>query len=194
MAAKPVDRPDIEQAIMNISDFIVRGKAARRNGAVRWYRINKAFVGIASALGSAGVSHPFLSIITGENVSVQRLAESLPQRSIVILVLGVALFFGIAIAQHYYKEKEVEKTAILSLSLAESYELLEREIDLALPYPEPLDQLVPIRESSRVLFKYYGNLMPPSEECQAKIKEEANKLIEKHRGNWNLALPTTDRR
>jgi len=194
METKPGDRPDIEQAIMNISEFVVRGKAARRNGVVRWHQLSKTCVVMATALTGVGVSHPLLSIIMGKEVSVQQLAESLPRGSVAILVLGVTLFLGIAIVQHLQKEKEVEKKAILSIALAESYEVLGRNFELALRYPEPLDQLVPLKQDSMVLFKYYGNLMPPSEECQLKIKDEVKKLINVHCGNWSPVPPPSDRR
>jgi len=57
-------RPDIERKVELIADRIVRGKFAKNNKSVQWFRIHRAATLVASTLTSAGLAHPFLSLFS----------------------------------------------------------------------------------------------------------------------------------
>jgi hypothetical protein len=195
--AQPGERNDIEVVVKHISEYIVLGKATRKTVTVRWYRFQKMVAVVASALtgaGIGGISQPLLSAIQGKEGSFEQITKSLAGLPTIILGIGLLLFILIIVVRAVTKEKEIEKKAILSIALYESFDQIERNFRVVLAYPQPLKQLAPIQEDVHTLFRYSGNLMPKRDNYKEDIDSYVKDLIDQLCAHWSSEHARDERR
>lgn len=187
------DRPDIESKIKVIAERIVVGKLAKDNKQVIWFLRYRNVNTAVSALGGAGVSHPFLSIVNG-NASVDSYTKYFQGIPLVIFVLGGLVFFVLIVFRQFYMGEEVDKKAIQALSLHEAFVRLETDFRAKLQNKEPLEQLNVEHEAALILQKNNTNVIPSVDDHVKEIESYTQNIISKYCAYWNNTVPESERR
>jgi hypothetical protein len=194
--AKSGERPDIEQKIECIGSRIVRGKLAKNNPQVKLYRVNKNLTVWASALGSAGVGHPILTVLSdkGEVPTLTAVLGHFQGVSMWISIAAAVLYVVVLLGRRFYQSGEVEKKATQSLAAFDVFDLLEARLAGALEHKEPLGQLTPLHETSMALEEHYRSVMANAKTCKRGVEEFKNDLINEKSKFWGSRMPKVDRR
>lgn len=183
---------EIELALSVPVGYIVRGEAAKDNSAVRWYRWKKLFTNLASALTGIGLASPILSAVQDKEVSLIQIWKDFVGLPLVLLIIGIA---GFAIARKLYESADVEKKAILSLALSESFKRVRKDLERKLPYPDPRTQLESVVQVVNALDQYTEpDLMPNAADCQDAIDVAMKDLVKRFSGHWVLTKGQMERR
>jgi|GEM_PF-5598616 len=177
--ANPGERRDIEEKVELIAERIVRGKEAKKNRVVFFYRLNRLATILASALTGMGVSNPLLTIFTG-NSSGAKLQEAFTSFNgfpIWLSVLGITIFVLLFVARQFFVEEGYEKKAIQSISVYESFVALETDFRGRLQNKDPMPKLNEIHENALALENSFAQIMPSDDSCVDKIQDYVNNLI-----------------
>ncbi|MFY9820894.1 MAG: hypothetical protein WAM82_05895 [Thermoanaerobaculia bacterium] len=133
-------RPDIEEKIGLIANRIVRGRFAKKNKSVMWYRLNRVTAITASALTSIGLANPLLLLASDKgDITLSQAFNSWNGLPKWLSILGVILFIIGSIARAFYRQEKVEEKAAQSLVLSEAMDRLEVEMQRYLELPEPVE-------------------------------------------------------
>lgn len=186
-------RPDIESKIKVISERIVVGKLAKDNKQVAWFLTYKNISTAVSALGGAGISHPFLSIVSG-GASVDSYTKYFQGVPLLIFALGGLIFLLLIMLKQFYMGEEVEKKAIQALSLYEAFVRLETDFRAKLQTKEPLEQLNVEHEAALILQKNNTTVIPSVDDHVKEIDLYTQNIISKYCAYWNNAVPESERR
>ena len=194
--AQPGDRPDIEQKIECIANRIVRGKLAKKNWDVKIYRLNRDLTVLASALGSAGLGHPILTVLSdqGETPPLSAALAQFSGLTMWISIAAGALYVAILLGKRFYQSGEVEKRAIQSLAAFEVFDRLEVQLAGALEVPEPLSQLSSLHEASVTLEMNYKSVLPDTKTCKQSMREFLADLVNEKSKYWRSRMPKVERR
>lgn len=191
------ERTDIERAIKSIANRIVRGKHARHNKAVKFYRVNRALTLVASTFTSIGVSNPLLTVLSGQSTTptIGEAFKSFNGLPIIFSVIGVVCFIIVILLKQFYVEEGVEKKAVQALGLFESLVRLEVRFRNYLDLAEPSQQLVTIHESVMALEEAYAMIMPDEDNFDmTQVDMYVQRLIDVKCGNWNSGVQGDERR
>ncbi|SOD03735.1 hypothetical protein SAMN05216486_11717 [bacterium JGI 053] len=189
-------RPDIEGKVSQIGDRIVRGKAAKANSAVKWYRINRVATITASALTSIGLTNPLLHLVSDDEskVTLSQVFNSWNGVPKLFSFAGVGIFIVGTIALAFYRQDNVEKKAIQSLGLGEAMDQLESEMRKHLETEEPIEQLLPVYERAYALESTHLQAMPNHDQLKARVEEYTSATIAEYCKWWGSAPPMMERR
>jgi hypothetical protein len=189
-------RPDIEGKILLIGDRIVRGRLARKNSAVKWYRVNRVATIAASALTSIGLTSPLLLLLSdqGNTITLSKAFESWNGVPRLFSFLGVGVFVVGTVALAFYRQEKVEEKAIQSLSLVEAMERLEGDLHRHLEEREPMEQLLPLQSQVYALEATHFQAIPRRDNYTAEINDFATKTIDNFCKWWGDAPPPQERR
>jgi hypothetical protein len=196
--ANPGERHDIEEKVELIADRIVRGKAAKNNREVSFYRLNRGATLVASTLTGAGISNPILSVLAGheKTPSITDAFASFHWLPAWLSVTGVAIFLILLVARQFYVDEGFEKRAIQSLSLSESFSALETNFRGKLQVGEPMPQLDSIHQQALALENTFYLIIPTDSFYVQEVKIYVQDLVVTRDfcKYWLANQPTDDRR
>ena len=194
--ASPGERPDIESKIEHIGDRIVRGRLAKGNAAVKWYRLYRATTIAASALTSIGLTNPLITLLgdKGSEVTVAQAFGTWSGLPMVFSFLGVFAFVVAAVAFAFYRQEKIEERAIQSLGLSEAMQRLEVEFLTSLEQQDPMEPLLGVYERVCALENTHFQAMPPRAEARTDVKTYVQSVVSEYCKNWTSIRPAFERR
>ena len=194
------ERRDIENVIKQISRRLICGIHVDKNKEVFFYQINKIATPLAASFTSVGISHPLLSLIannTNNNASgkmpFELLIESFKGLPIIFLIIGAVTYLSILIARQIYQVADVEKKAVASLALHESFIRLKREFEQKVVLNEPAKQLETVRDAVQILELNNATIFPEQNKYIAEINTYTKEIIKTYHKEWDSA-PAVDRK
>lgn len=195
--AKLGERCDIEEKVELIADRIVRGKAAKSNREVSFYRLNRGATLVASTLTGAGISNPILSIFAGRDnsPSITDAFTSFHALPAWLSATGVAIFLILLVVRQFYVDEGFEKRAIQSLSLYESFDALDTDFIGKLQVSQPIELIDPLHLQALALEKTFNLVMPKDRFYIQKVKDYVQDLlVTRNFCKYWSSTPTDDRR
>jgi len=185
------DRPDIEDAIAQIADRLVRGTKAQNNPEILISRVYQVTTVAASTLTSIGLANPLFSLLSGEGqkVTVSQAFNGWYGLPKLFSVVGVIVFVVVAFALAFYREAKIGEKATQSLGLIAAFERVEVDLQRCLELKEPMKQIGPIYEVAAALGTSYVQVMPKKENCREDIDKYTKTAIKDYCKYWGSTLP-----
>ena len=189
-------RPDVEDKIREITNRIVRGKHARDNPAISFYRFAAYLKTISVGLTGIGIGNPFVAVLDGRGSqpTIAAVAASFHGVPLIVFVGGIAVYVFIVVAQRLITSGNLEQKAVHSLALFDTMRRFDLQLRARLAVADPMTQLIQLQENIFAIEDTSFEVMPDYDKYADESQRTSASIIEVFCHHWDSNAPGLERR